>query len=479
MSGFSSLEIGKKALIAQRFGLEVTSNNIANVNTPGYSRRTAVLSEDTSVRRNGFFMGNSVIVQKIQTYRSEYYDREIRTTTSRKSTFDVDSQFLKRVETALGEPLNDDIDSLITDFFKSFDQVALNPDNSALRSYIIDKGVALSERFNRVAQSFDDLRRESQTSINNSIPTVNNLLKDIVNLNKESAYNRNSNGDVSQKYADDRELKLQELSKFFDIKVSENEDTTVNVFLNGINLVSGVYYSEVGLNVNIDPLNSQQTLELVKRDIETGVETALQPQAGEIFANMRIFNETLNPDAPSSSKSISSDFNNFVNELATQINDIMITGFGMNDLTGPSPGRPFFDNSGVITASTIKVNAALINDPTLLPLSEFAGEPGNTGIASQVARLSEDKNFLSNMTPNEYYSSYIAKVGSMAREAVNGLSTSKLVDEQLNTLRESSIGVNLDEEAVNLIKFQKAFEAASRIINMTNEMMTTLINLGR
>lgn len=479
MSGFSSLEIGKKALIAQRFGLEVTSNNIANVNTPGYSRRTAVLSEDTSVRRNGFFMGNSVIVQKIQTYRSEYYDREIRTTTSRKSTFDVDSQFLKRVETALGEPLNDDIDSLITDFFKSFDQVALNPDNSALRSYIIDKGVALSERFNRVAQSFDDLRRESQTSINNSIPTVNNLLKDIVNLNKESAYNRNSNGDVSQKYADDRELKLQELSKFFDIKVSENEDTTVNVFLNGINLVSGVYYSEVGLNVNIDPLNSQQTLELVKRDIETGVETALQPQAGEIFANMRIFNETLNPDAPSSSKSISSDFNNFVNELATQINDIMVTGFGMNDLTGPSPGRPFFDNSGVITASTIKVNAALINDPTLLPLSEFAGEPGNTGIASQVARLSEDKNFLSNMTPNEYYSSYIAKVGSMAREAVNGLSTSKLVDEQLNTLRESSIGVNLDEEAVNLIKFQKAFEAASRIINMTNEMMTTLINLGR
>lgn len=487
MAGFGTLEIGKKALLAQRFGLEVTSNNIANVNTPGYSRRSAILSEDTSVRRNGFFMGNSVIVQKIQTFRSDYYDREIRTETSRKSTFDVDAQFFKRIETTLGEPDNDGVDTMVTDFFKSFDQVALNPDNIALRSYIVDKAVALSDRFNRVAQSIDDLRREAQTSINSSIPTVNSLLKEIVDLNQNSAYNRNKDGDTSQKFADERELKLQELSKYFDVKVSSNEDSTVNVFLNGINLVSGVYYSEVAAKVTIDPTTQEQTIELVKKDIETGVETDLKPQAGEIFANMRMFNELLDPTDSSGNFSIAGQFNDFVNTFATKVNDLMVTGFGMNDTSGPAPGRPLFvpydtpagTFSTNINARTIQVNPNLISNPSDLPLSAIAGEPGNTDIGRQVARLSEDKTFLSNMTPIEYYSTFVTKVGSQAREAINGLSNSKLVDEQLNTQRESLMGVNLDEEAVNLIKYQKAFEAASRIISMTNEMLTTLINLGR
>lgn len=124
MANFSTLEIGKKALIAQKFGLDVTANNIANVNTPGYSRRNAVLSEDTSVQRNGFFLGNSVVVKHIQSFRSEYYDREIRSLTSRNSSFDIESQLLKRIETVLGEPSGDDLDTMITDFFKAFEQAA-------------------------------------------------------------------------------------------------------------------------------------------------------------------------------------------------------------------------------------------------------------------------------------------------------------------------------------------------------------------
>ncbi|MBX3045301.1 MAG: flagellar hook-associated protein FlgK [Candidatus Kapabacteria bacterium] len=488
MSGFSTLEIGKKALLAQRFGLEVTSNNIANVNTPGYSRRAAVLSEDISIRRNGFFMGNGVIVQKIQSFRSDYYDREIRAITSRKAAFDVDTQYLKRIETALGEPTNDDLDTLMTEFYKSFDQAALNPDNLSFRSYIIDTGVTLAERMNRIANSVNELRYEAQNSINDSTKAVNTLLKDLVELNKLSAYNRHKNDDSSMQFIDQRELKLQELSKFFDIKVSQNDDTTVNVFLNGINLVSGVYYSEVNYRVVTDPLTTESTIELFRRDIDTGTETNLQPQSGEIFANMRLYNELLDPVDSSNNFSIASQFNEFVNTFATKFNEIIINGFGANDTDPLSPPeRPFFvpynalsaTPSAGINAFSIQVNPDLINNPYDLPLSAVAGEPGNTDIARQLARMSEDKSFLNNQNPIEYYSSFIARVGSEARQAVNGYSNSKLIDEQLNTQRESLMGVNLDEEAVNLIKFQKAFEASSRIISVTNELLTTLINLGK
>lgn len=476
MSGFAALEIGKKALLAQRFGLDVTANNIANVNTDGYSRRVAVLNEDISVRRNGFFMGNSVIVQKIQTFRSEYYDREIRNNISKRSSHDVDYQFLKRIETVLGEPLNDSVDDMITDFFGAFDQVALNPDNVALRSYIVERGVAISQRFNNIASNFDEFRQQTLNFVGSLTGTVNTLLKDIAELNKFVTYNTNKDGATSQQFIDQRELKLQELAKFMDIKVTSNEDNTLNVFVNGINVVSSTYYSEIDYKVTDNA--GEKTVSIIKKDIDTGNETPLAIQAGELYSNVKLYNEILDPNDTSGNLSIYKELNDFVNAFVTQINALMATGYGMDDLSGPPPGRLFFDPLGT-NAGTITINTSLIINPKDLPLSELPGEPGNTAIARKVARLAESKTFLNNLTPVEYYSGLVTRVGSAARVANDGLAASKAVDEQLNTQRESLMGVNLDEEAVNLIKFQKGFEAASRIISITNEMLTTLINLGK
>jgi Flagellar hook-associated protein len=86
---------------------------------------------------------------------------------------------------------------------------------------------------------------------------------------------------------------------------------------------------------------------------------------------------------------------------------------------------------------------------------------------------------LDGQNPSEFYANFLGKVSYATSEAINGLNTSKLIQSQLETQRESLIGVNLDEEAISLIKFQKAFEAASRVINTANEMLNTIINLGR
>ncbi|MFP4529249.1 MAG: flagellar basal body rod C-terminal domain-containing protein, partial [Candidatus Kapaibacterium sp.] len=107
------------------------------------------------------------------------------------------------------------------------------------------------------------------------------------------------------------------------------------------------------------------------------------------------------------------------------------------------------------------------------------GEPGNSDVARQVAQLATNHKFLDSQTPQEFYSGYLGKIGSMGSEAKNGSNTTRLVTDQLSNQRESIIGVNLDEEAINLIKYQKAFEAASRVINVTNEILATIINLGR
>ncbi|MFA5513039.1 MAG: flagellar basal body rod C-terminal domain-containing protein, partial [Candidatus Kapaibacterium sp.] len=174
--------------------------------------------------------------------------------------------------------------------------------------------------------------------------------------------------------------------------------------------------------------------------------------------------------------------------FANKINNALLSGYGLNDndLSAPPNGRLFFypQDTSNLNAGNISINPFFLTNPSELPLSSLPAEPGNTDIARLVASLVDDKTFSNNLdyknlTPIEYYSLFVSKVGNYARESLNGLENSKLAESQLSNMRESIMGVNLDEEAVNLIKYQKGFEAASRIINVTNELLGTLINLGK
>ena len=136
-------------------------------------------------------------------------------------------------------------------------------------------------------------------------------------------------------------------------------------------------------------------------------------------------------------------------------------------------------NDTNISALNIKISDDVWGKPRNIGLSDKPNEPGNNKIAIQIARLNEDVLFLNNNKPVEYYNNLIGRIGIRSREAENGFKTSQLVSEQLVNQRESIIGVNLDEEAVNIVKFQQAFEAASRSLNTANELITTIINLGK
>jgi flagellar hook-associated protein 1 FlgK len=157
-----------------------------------------------------------------------------------------------------------------------------------------------------------------------------------------------------------------------------------------------------------------------------------------------------------------------------------VSGFGLNDTGAVPPGRSFFVPYPTdADASTISLNSVIKNDADNIPLSSVAGESGNNQIALQIAALSDDINFINNRTPGEYYSDIIARAGNMLNDSQIGLKNSTMVLDQMKNQRDTVIGVNLDEEAVNLIKFQRSFEAASRVVNLADEVLGTIVNLGR
>ncbi|MPN36523.1 hypothetical protein SDC9_184032 [bioreactor metagenome] len=165
--------------------------------------------------------------------------------------------------------------------------------------------------------------------------------------------------------------------------------------------------------------------------------------------------------------------------FADKVNSLLAKGYGVNDLTGAAPGRVLFTaKSGNITAGSIEVSDS-IKTAADLPLSDKANSPGNAAIGLEIARILQDGSFLQGQTPVEFYSNFIGRISQNANEALNAKKSSQLVVEQLNSTRSSTMGVNMNEEAISLIKFQKNLEAASKIIATNNQVLATIINLGK
>ncbi|MGE5479063.1 MAG: flagellar hook-associated protein FlgK [Chloroflexota bacterium] len=480
MSSFTALELGKRALLAQRFGLDVTSANIANVNTPGYSRRSAVISESPSIRVNGSYLGSGAEATGLRSFRQEFFDRELRATSSSLAGFELDEQMMQRLEGLLGEPSADGISETVGAMFSSFNELAQNPEDTALRGKVLMQIGALASRLNSVAEKFQAARNEAYTDLENKVKNANALAKDIASLNNSIELAKGKNGAEPQSLVDERAQKLEALTKLGQITVSYDEDGSANAFMNGIAIVTGGETNELTLSETVDSATGERTALLEAFNPAKNSKTSVAPAAGEIASLMKHYNVTLDNRDSSGGFSAYANLDKFASELATQLNAISINGYGLDDTGAVSPGRHIFEPiAGEITAANIKISADIAGAPRNLPLSGASAEPGNSVIARSLGRLGADSAFLDGFNPSNYFANFVGQVGSLYREATNGKATYKFMTDQLESQRESQMGVNLDEEAVNLIKFQKAFDASSRIVNTTNEILTTIVNLGR
>jgi len=480
MGDFSSLEIGKRALLAQRLGLNLTSNNISNVNTPGYSRRDAILQETNPLYKSGTFLGTGVIVNRLKTYREEFFDKEIRTNIARNATYKSDEKLITRLETIFAEPSDNGLNELASGFFNSFEELSLQPENLSYRESVLNKASGLVDRLHSLDRDLNSLRDEVLNELNLKVSDANQTIEKIAKLNKSLANSRTLSGEESQTYADQRELLLEELSSSFNVTSTISEDGVNNVFLNGINVVTGGVANKLKVFVDVNGVSGEKTARILKVDKDDNIISAVNPQNGEVASLLKAYNVMLDDKDSSGGISVNRRLNDFASALVQKVNAITITGYGLND-TGPvPPGRTFFEPSvGNVTAGNISISADILNSPANIPIADAPGEPGNNTLALLLSGLADDSSFLSGTTPTGYLTSLLGSIGNLGNEALNGRNTTDLVAEQLISQRESIIGVNLDEEAINLIKYQKAFEAASRIVNVTNELLGTIINLGR
>ncbi|MET0752716.1 MAG: flagellar hook-associated protein FlgK [Pyrinomonadaceae bacterium] len=455
---FSSFEIGRRALFANQLGINITGQNISNVNTPGYSRQRVLLGESAPMNFNGHSVGTGVTIQGVEAFRNRFIESRIQTETGIAGRLNAQLNSLSQVETALQGAGGGGLQNALNGFFGAFRDLDANPNSVSLRAVTAQKGSALAAAFQTTRSRLDEIRRGADGQIRSSVDEVNSLSQRVADLNNQIK-NAEATGGEASTLRDQRGELVNRLSELTGARSVENADGTINVTIGeGMALVTGDHAAQLQAN-STPPLGlSTLTLDGQPATFDEGTIRGLQNAMRETTAQI---------DA----------LDGLAAKVVERVNNLHSTG---TDLDG-NAGTNFFNAGNPVTAANISINSAITTNPRLIAASPLT-QPGQSGtIAGEIANLLTDRNTTVGTRTGSFssiFGSMLTDAGEHVSNAENGLQTQAAILAQATAQREAVSGVSLDEEAVNLLQYQKAYEAAARFLKVADEMTQTILSLA-
>ncbi|MCR4441613.1 MAG: flagellar hook-associated protein FlgK [Peptococcaceae bacterium] len=474
-STFYGLNIGLKALQAQQKALDVTSHNIANANTPGYTRQDVIMEASPAFLTEKGYVGAGVDITEIRRLRDEFLDVQIRTESKYLGEWEVRSDILAKLEGIINEPSDSGLRSVMDEYWAAWQQLSTNAASAADRNVVIQSGVDLADLFNQLDSTLSELQADINKGIESRVSEINSIAKQVSALN-DQIIKAELGGFKANDLRDRRGLLVEQLSKIISVQVVEDRFGALDITAGGGTLVANNYYAV--MKFTDDPADpTRATLQWV------------DPAGGNVVGDVRVNGGSLQGYIEMRDKTIvriKNDLSQLAARIAEEVNALHSAGSGLNNTTGTEPGLDFFvkkDENIPFSASNIMVNPQLIDDPNKVAASQSS--PVVSGDGSNALAIAQLKSKLT-MNPagpgeytttfDDFYRSTVAALGIEAGEAERMLDNQNLLINQLSNKREAISGVFLDEEMVNMIKYQHAYEAAARIINAMDEMLDTIVN---
>ncbi len=453
MSGLlDNLMTASNSLATHRLGLEVAGQNIANINTPGYSRRMLNLTELGAT--DPWNAGRGVSVVGIRALRDTLVEARLWREQSNTAMDFARAESLATIEAAVGLP-GSSLDADLTALFDSFSDLASDPTSAAARDQVVGQGTRLATAFRTMVARLNETAQDANESARATVDEINTLTAEIAQLNVQieaGGYNVDT-------LKDRQSVLVSRLSELADVAVQQREDGGVDVTLpSGRALVIGA--SAYALSAS-QTQNASFMLE--------GVDVTSELTGGRMGGLLNI-RDTVVPG-------YLGQLDQMAYDLANAVNAVHATGF---DANGAPAGMFFAPPAGVAgAASALAVDAALVADSSLVAASAD-GTIGNNVIAQQLADLRDaDITGGGTRTVFEAFSQFLYGVGSDALGARAGEASHGQVVRQLQALRDQASGVNYDEEAAHLMRYQRAYEANARYFTTIVETLDTLMQMVR
>lgn len=483
VSPFFGIEVGLRALQAHKLSMEALSHNVANANTPGYSRQQVNLTASDPYTVPGFNraigagqIGSGVQIVSITRAHDDSLTRQIRDNMNLFSEYETLESFYQRIEAVFNEPGATGLSQLFDDFHNAWRELATSPENNAARALVKQKAQSLTDYFNRLSSDLTDMQKDVDNNVRAVVGDVNTLLRQLGDTNKLLT-GVVAQGDNPNDLLDHRDYLLQQIAEYVDIQVSENPDSTVNLYVSGRVLVQEDIVREIVIQNNS---SNNFYAQLKVEGEETGSDLVVTGGELKGLLDMR-------DDTTVGIEAFLNDLDQTAYNFADAVNTLHRAGYGLDGVNN----RDFFID---VTAYTVSGTASRIQlsnnitDPTnglrniaaanqLDPITGLPMVPGDGSNALAIAQLQDDDTVMSGLTVKEFYNNMISQLGIFSQEETKNRENQEFLLGQLQNLRDSISGVNLDEEAAKMITFENAYNAASQVIRIMDDAIQTLIDM--
>lgn len=495
MSIYGTLGIGRMGLLSQERAIQTSSNNIANVNTPGYTRQRAVFrSVASSFLPDGFPTGGGVEVSTVQRIVDATVDAQLRNELQGLA-FDTEREAgLARVEGIFEELGGTGINSALSSFFGSLNDLANDAGNSTAREALVQNAQTLVDLIRNADSRLSQMQIDADDVLTRASTEVNDIASGIARLNVQ-IFSKEAGTDVdASALRDSRDQLLKELADKIDFTTFEKPNGQIAVFVaGGFTLVD----EEMAAVLSTQPSTSDPT----KSDVFMNIGGTLSGpitagiSAGQMGAAVDLRDTTVT--------SYREDLDEFAFTLARRVNDVHLVGFGLDDNTAR---RLFVDSSQAATtagvdlsavagtATVIGLNTGIVANPRHVAAGTVsvsgagaAASDGRNARAMLAVELANTAFYATGDAPGtptgntaslgDFFDSLSGRLGSEIQSTRRGLAQAEIIAAELENRRGAISGVSIDEEVANLIRFERAYQASARIIQTADELLGFLMQI--
>ena len=448
MSLINGLNIGKRAIMAHMQAIQVAGRNISNISTPGYSR------QEIKPKDAIYSAGSTMDMVDVRRVRDRFIDHNIRTENQSLGQSEMRSQLYGQIENVFLEPSQHGLNSLLAEFWNSWEDLANAPESAPPRSVIVQRGIVLTQSINRIDAQLKDIQKTADGYIRDRVVQINDMASQIAHLNARIV-SVESSGKEASEIRDSRDLLIDQMSKLVDTAVVERDTGSIAVFIGGRAIVD---------DAEVTALETQQFSNgnmLVTDVVWSNDDASANIPGGEIAGLLDIRDEVI-PE-------MLTGIDQLASTLASEVNTIHSTGYGLDGSTGVN----FFTGTG---AADIQISDEVMDDVRQVAASQNS-EPGENSIALAIAALADEGVAPDGTSIGMFYSNIVSSIGAQSHSASMMVENAEILVAYLEEQRDSVSGVSLDEETANLIGYQRAYESAAHYVSVIDELIGVLMDI--
>lgn len=488
---FYGLEIAKSGLNVSQQGISLTGHNISNANTVGYTRQRIIqnsidpcggLTRISNVNKAA--IGGGVAITMIDQVRSEYLDRKFRNENATLGNYNTRAEELDYVETVMDELSSTGISKSMADFFNSISELSGDGVNDEIRTNVQQNALKMLETFHHYSNELTDLQDTYNDNMNATVIQINELITSIATYN-EQIFGYELSGEQANDLRDKRNIMLDELSGLININYHVDSDGRLIVNCEGNELINHTSTARLYTLADVtDTVSGATDLYSIHIDPIDPVapDAVFNYTDGKLkaYKNLRDGNTSDSIGIPY----LLDNLNTLARSLAREFNTIHATGYTKPEgATVSTNGVNFFDvpagGYNDITAGNLSLSTAVLTSVRNIAASSVVvGDltAGNNEIALELADLSSRNNLADVGNFEEFINSVVVELGIESSKSQTLSNSQIAIVDNLAQRKESVSGVSLDEEMVQMMTYQHAYAAASRVLTAIDEALDVLIN---